>query len=288
MFTTLGPGAIGIKGLTLPESIALAKETGFEGVTFDVREAAALADERGIDHVRALFADAGVRPGVWGLPVGYRNEEKWQSELEALPRLTAVALDLGCDRATTGIMPGSNELAYDANFAWHVERLRPIAESLNASGCRLGIEFIAPKTLRATFKHEFVYTIAGIKAIAAEIGAGNVGVLLDIWHLYTSGDDLDTIDHLTNAEIVAVHVNDAPVGIPRDEQMDLVRALPLETGVLDLVGFMKKLIALGYDGPVMPEPFSKRVEEIAANDPVAAAQETARSMTALWQAAGLG
>src|SRR5688500_4851971 len=132
MFTTLGPGAIGIKGLTLPDAISLAKETGFEGVSFDVREVAALVDSQGIDAVRALFADADVLPAVWGLPVGYRNEEKWQGELEALPRLAALALELGCDRATTGIMPGSNDLDYDANFAWHVDRLRPIAESLKA------------------------------------------------------------------------------------------------------------------------------------------------------------
>jgi sugar phosphate isomerase/epimerase len=229
-----------------------------------------------------------VRPAVWGLPVGYRNDERWQEELEALPNLASLALELGCDRATTGVMPGSNEREYDANFAWHVERLRPIADALRSSGCRLGIEFIAPKTLRATFKHEFVYTIDGVKSLAAAIDTGNVGILLDSWHLYTSGDELDAIDRLTNAEIVAVHVNDAPTGIPRDEQLDLVRTLPLETGVLDLVGFMGKLKALGYDGPVMPEPFSKRVEEIAASDPVAAARETARSMTALWHAAGLG
>jgi sugar phosphate isomerase/epimerase len=288
MFTTLGPGAIGIKGLNLTESISLAKETGFEGVTIDVREVAALADERGTERVRSLFADAGVRPGTWGLPIAYRNDERWQQELEALPRLANVARELGCDRATAGVMPGSNELEYDANFAWHVVRLRPIAESLNRSGCRLGIEFIAPKTLRATFKHEFLYTIAGVKDLAAAIGTGNVGVLLDSWHLYTSGDELDAIDQLTNAEIVAVHVNDAPTGVPRDEQLDLVRTLPLETGVLDLVGFMDKLKSLEYDGPVMPEPFSKRVEEIAASDPVAAARETARSMSALWKAAGLG
>ena len=44
---------------------------------------------------------------------------------------------------------------------------------------------------------------------------------------------------------------------------------------------------LGFDGPVMPEPFSKALEDLAAADPLAAAIETARSMNELWAAAGL-
>jgi sugar phosphate isomerase/epimerase len=80
-----------------------------------------------------------------------------------------------------------------------------------------------------------------------------------------------------------VHVNDAPAGIPLDEQLDNVRALPMETGVMDLPGFMGKLRAMDYDGPVTAEPFSKRVNELAASDPRAAVAETARSMDALFR-----
>jgi sugar phosphate isomerase/epimerase len=159
-----------------------------------------------------------------------------------------------------------------------------VAEALNSEGCQLGIEFISPKTLRDTFKYEFIYTLGGTMELAASIGTGNVGLLLDAWHLYESGGDVSEMNQITSKDVIAVHVNDAPAGIPRDEQQDLVRTLPLETGVIDIVPFMRRLRELGYDGPVMPEPFSKRVEEIAAKDPVAAAKETARSMDALWEA----
>jgi sugar phosphate isomerase/epimerase len=87
--------------------------------------------------------------------------------------------------------------------------------------------------------------------------------------------------------VVAVHVNDAPAGIARHEQIDNQRALPTETGVIDLVGFMGKLKAIGYDGPVTAEPFSKRVVDLAAANPAAAFAETAGSMDALFGAAGL-
>ena len=139
-----------------------------------------------------------------------------------------------------------------------------------------------------TFRHEFIYTLDGVMELIAAIGTGNVGVMLDSWHLYASGGTLADLERLTNDDVVVVHVNDAPAGIARDEQIDTVRTLPMETGVIDLVGFMRALQEMNYDGPVMPEPFSQRLNDLASTDPPAAAREAARSMDALWQAAGLG
>ena len=45
---------------------------------------------------------------------------------------------------------------------------------------------------------------------------------------------------------------------------------------------------MGYTGPVMPEPFSQRVNQIAATDPLAAATLTAGFMNQLWEESGLG
>ncbi len=287
MHKTLGPAAIGIRGLALPDAIELARVTGFEAVVFDVREAADLAHEHGVGHVRDLLSRAGVRPGAWSVPVRWRNRDDWDGELRRLSGLAALARELDCPRATSGLLPGSDKRSYEENVAWHVESLRPIAGILKDEGCRLGLEFIGPKTFRAPFRYEFIFTLDGVMELASAIGTGNVGVLLDAWHLHTSGGSTSDVARLTAKDVVAVHVNDAPTGVPRDELVDTVRALPLETGVIDLVGFMHALRDVGYDGPVMPEPFSQRVNDLAANDPLAAAHEAARTMDELWRAAGL-
>jgi sugar phosphate isomerase/epimerase len=288
MLKTLGLNAIGILGRTIPEAIDMARAGGFDAITFDIRDASVLADRFGIDHIRGLFSSSDVRPGSWSLPVRVQDPDLYTANLIELPKFASLGAELGCPRVTTGIMPGSNERTYDENYAFYVEKLRLVAERLNAHGCRLGIEFISPKTLRAQFEHEFIYTMAGMLELAREIGTGNVGLLLDSWHLYAAGESVDDIDALTADDVVVVHVNDAPAGIRRDEQIDNVRALPLETGVLEIVPFMKKLAAIGFDGPVMPEPFSQRINDLAASDPGAAVRETAESMTKLWTAAGLG
>jgi sugar phosphate isomerase/epimerase len=285
MFKNLSAGAIGIRGATLAETISLAAEAGFEGIDFSIREVAALADGYGMDHVREMFDEAGVRPGQWGLPVAWRDDVQYQQDLASLPRLAAVAAELGCDRTATWCPPASDERTFDENFTWHADRFRPIAAVLKEHGCRLGIEFIGPKTLREGREYEFIYTLEGMMSLADAIGTGNVGLLLDAWHLYTSGGSVDDLDQITAEHIVTVHVNDAPAGVPVDEQVDNVRRLPMATGVIDLPAFMRKLAELDYDGPVTPEPFSQSLNELAAEDPLAAAKRAAEHMERMWDAA---
>ena len=281
MYKTLSPGAIGIRGLSLSESVKLARATGFAGLDFSIQAAA----ELGAGAARALFEEAGLNYGAWGLPVRWQSGD-WRADLAELPRYAALAAEMGATRVSTWCPPSSTERGFDENFAWHLQRFRAIAEVLNEHGIRFGIEFIGPQSLRPADRHSFIYTMEGMLELAAAIGTGNVGLLLDAWHLYTSGGALADLDKISNADIVNVHVNDAPAGLTMEEYIDNDRRLPCETGVIDLAGFMGKLAALGYDGPVTPEPFSARVNAI--EDPLEAATLTAESMEQLWRVSGLG
>ena len=286
MFKNLNTGAIGIRDKSLAESIELAAATGFAGIDFNIREAAAVVDDHGLDYVRDLFARHGVLPGQWGLPVAW-NQDRWQEDLAELPRLAALGAALGCTRTATWCPSWSDTLDYSDNVQWHVARYRPIAEILKDHGCSLGIEFLGPRHLWASHPYRFISSMGEMLALANDIGTGNVGLLLDAYHLYTAGDEIDALDMLAPGDVIVVHINDAPAGIAREEQADLVRCLPLETGVIDLAGFMRKLAALGYAGPVTTEPFSARLNAIAAEDPVAAAREVSQAMDRLWQLSDL-
>ena len=287
MQKTLSLGAMGLKGRGIEESIDVAAASGFDAIVFDIVEATHLAEERGIAWLRQRFADAGVAPGYWALPFQWRDRDATAAALADLPRWLEIGGELGCRIVATGIPWGLDDLPYEENLPIHVELMRPVAEAVKAGGGHLGIEFIGPKTLRNRNKFEFVYSLARLREFNAAVGTGNIGAVLDIWHLYTAGESNDAIDDLTPVDVAVVHVNDAPKGIPRDEQQDLARALPLETGVLDVVDFMQRLQRIGFDGPVMPEPFSAPLNALAAEDAIAAATKLGDSMRELWRRAAL-
>ncbi len=283
MYPNLNAGAIGVRA-SLPETIAYAAANGFGGIDFSITEAADLAKAHGVAYVQELFSQAGVRPGSFGFPVEFRKDEAtWREGLAALSAQAELAVAIGCDRSATWLMPASDERDFLENFRFHVARIGPAAEILATHGIRLGLEFIGPKTLRSRFKHRFIYTMEGMLALGAAMNTGNVGLLLDIWHLYTSHGTNDQVRELRNEDVVVVHINDAPAGIAVDEQMDQVRALPGETGVLDNAGFLQALAEIGYDGPVTAEPFSQRVREMA---PDAAVKATAAAVDQVWREAG--
>ena len=285
MFKALSPHAIGVRTQNLQEAIAAAKKGGFDGVEFRPAEVAGLVEQQGADAVKQLFSDAGVRPAGWGLPVDWRgDEEKWRAGLDELPRLAQAAAAIGATRSFTWIMPGSNERPPDENRSFHIERFTPVARILAGSGCQLGLEFIGPKTLRDSLKYPFVYRMSDMLGLGREIGP-NVGLLLDCWHWYTSHGTLDELRALQAEQVVYVHVNDAPAGIAVDEQVDNVRALPAETGVIDIVGFLQALQAIGYDGPVVPEPFKKELNALPSDD--ARLETVGASMRAIFTQAGL-
>ena len=105
MFKNLNLGAIGIKA-TLGESIDYARRYGFIGIDFSITEAVTLAETIGMDGVRDLFENAGVFPGSWGFPVNYRQDDAaWREGLMMLPKQAEFALELGCTRTATWILP---------------------------------------------------------------------------------------------------------------------------------------------------------------------------------------
>ena len=284
MFRCLSPGALGVNA-GLEESLRLAKLGGFQGVEVGIQDIAKRVNESGAEAVKDLFASSGLRAGVWGLPVNWQTDDsaKFDADLKALPGLAAAGAAIGCTRCATYFPSWSDSRDYDVNLAWYVERFAPIARVLADHGCSLGLEFLGPKTLRANHKYDFVHDIVGGLDLGERIGP-NVGLLLDCWHWHTAGNTVDQIRATTADRVVHVHVNDAPAGIPNDEQIDNVRCLPGETGVIDIAGFLGALREIGYDGPVMPEPFSAKLKGVTPEEAIAMAGE---GMAKIWSVAGL-
>jgi len=276
MYSALSPGCVGVRVENLSQRISAAKRHGFAGVDIDVFEIADLVDSQGADAVRGQFEDAEIIACGWGLPVDWRStDENWKRDLVTFPRLAKAAAAIGCFRCATWVGPASNERDFDENLKYHVERFKPIAEILGEHGHRLGLEFIGPKTLRVNAKYPFVHDMPGMLDMTSKIG-DNVGLLLDCWHLYTSHGRPSDVAKLQETDVVYVHVNDAPRGIPIDELVDNVRGMPGETGVIDIAGFLDALRSIGYSGPVVPEPFKKQLADLPDDD--ARLSATAESM----------
>lgn len=257
----LTPGAIGVKAD--PQSLLdLAAANGFESVQPNSGYLASLDAAARQEYVAAL-REKGLRWGAAGLPLDFRQtEETFRTGMADLPKHAAALRDAGATRVGTWLKPYHDSLTYRANFDQHVSRLGEVTKLLADHGLRFGLEYVGTKTLWTSSRHSFIHSMAETKELIAAINQPTLGFVLDSWHWFTAGETAEDILTLTNDDVVACDLNDAPSGIPVEEQLDNQRELPATTGVIDVAAFLQSLVKIGYDGPVRAEPFNKPLNQL--------------------------
>ncbi len=276
----LACGAIGVRA-DQREAIRLAAEHGFESVGPSAGFLAGLSAGE-LDELAMDMKAKGLAWGAAGLSVNFRGgDDAFRAGMQRLPDLAAGLRRAGVTRVGTWLTPCHRDMTYMANFRQHARRLREVAKALGDHGQRLGLEYVGPKTSWTATQHPFVHTMAETKDLIAEIGCDNVGITLDAWHWYNARESEADLLTLENDDVVACDLNDAPAGVPLDEQVDLRRELPAATGVIDLKVFLGALVKIGYDGPIRAEPFNQALREMPAEQAVAATAAAMKKAFAL-------
>jgi sugar phosphate isomerase/epimerase len=273
-------GNIGLK-VSQREAAELAARHGFESVGAQGGDLLAMA-EADLASLKAFMAEKKLRWGAAGLPTDFRkDEETFRQTSAGLADFAKALRRAGVSRVGTWLPPASDTFTYRQYFHLVAERLREVANVLAAEGLRLGLEYVGPKTSWASRRYPFLHTLAETRELVEAIGVKGVGLVLDSWHWYLAGDSAEDVMALRGEDVVAVDLNDAPAGIPKDQQMDLSRELPLATGIIPVAEFLRALVAIGYDGPVRAEPFNKALNALAKEEAVAATAASVKKAFAL-------
>ncbi|WP_193103595.1 sugar phosphate isomerase/epimerase [Brachybacterium sp. FME24] len=261
MFSNLSAGALGLP-LDHSTSIELAAKHGFGGVDPDLGYFRSLGSTAAVAEHAAAVRERGLQWGMTGLPVPLDGSAaEFRQALVDLPEALELLTAAGVERVGTWMRPMHDDLDYLRNWRLHVGRLALVGELLADAGLRIGLEYIGPKTFWSTERYPFIHSLREARELIADSGATNVGLILDSYHWYTAGESAADLVGLTDADIVSVDINDAREDRERDQQQDLDRRLPYDTGVIDLAGFMGAVHAAGYTGPVKVEPFMKSLAE---------------------------
>ncbi|MDA1277818.1 MAG: sugar phosphate isomerase/epimerase [Verrucomicrobia bacterium] len=274
-------GAIGVSARTQADVNALAVKHGFESVEARGTELAVMSQGQ-IDDLLGDMKEKNITFGASGFPVDFRGSDaQFSGGIKEFPNFAKGIRRAGVDRVSTWISPGSGSMPYVQNFRQHAARLREVAKVLKDHGHRLGLEYVGTHTSLIRSKYPFVHTMAEMKELIAEIGTGNVGFVMDSWHWWQAQDSEGDILTLTNHDIVAADLNDAPAGKKREEQLDNQRELPMATGVIDLAAFLNAMNKIGYDGPVRAEPFNAPLRQLDKDAACAATSAAMKKAFAL-------
>ena len=270
-------------GTSLTEFVHVSRAAGFTAVEVSIQQAAALAaalaaELGGLTALTAWRERAGatveqfsgIVPAGPVLPAGLLiDQEAFTATLPGLTHRLDVAAALGCRRAAVVVNP-SSDLPPDQAREVALARLDLLAERASRYGITLAVEFIAVADPGADLRgaHPFITGPAALGALLDDLGrpADQVGVLLDVCHLYAAGATVAGQRSL-HGRIAFVQACDIPTGTPPRAMSDALRCLP-GTGIVDYPQLLVDLAAAGYDGPLSIELFSPSLWEL---DPPAAA-----------------
>ncbi len=268
---------------SLEQLVDMAVAYGFEGVEPSGSEFfGASAQERSAFLLR--LRETGLRWSMSALPWGIGStttRAQFQELLRIVSQRAPVLALFGVQAFSTWIVP-AEEIPFADALALHRDRIDRLTDVIGDHGLRLALEYIGPARSRAGHAHPFVHDLRGVRdLIAGTARPERVGLVLDTFHWHCAGETSRDLAMLSPDEIVAVDVNDALADRSRDEQDDLERALPAETGIIDAHAFVTTLRHIGFRGPLIPEPLAWAMAGLPPRARVEAASAGADRLLAL-------
>lgn len=225
--------------LPLLERPAAAKAAGFNGVEFwwPFADSTPQADE--VDAFVGALADAdvaltGLNFNAGNMPGGDRGLVSWparsQEFRDNLDVVTTIGERTGC-RAFNALygnrVDGSDAAEQDEVGAQNLALAAEAVARIN------GTVLLEPVSGTPSYP---LKTAADVVSVLDRVGAGNIGLLFDVYHLAVNGDDVDAALAAYRDRIAHVQIADAPG-----------RDYP-GTGDLPIDRWITDIVAGGYDG----------------------------------------
>jgi len=219
-------------------------ETGFE-----IIEISAMAPHlMNIDHTRQRLEKAGI--GVTmslGLgaekDISSQDSDRVRAGEAHLLDVVSMARDIGATHVC-GILYSAfqkySEPATSAGVATSIEVMARVAEKAAANGITLGMEVVN------RYESNMINTAAQAVEYCRRVGAPNVKVHLDVYHMNIEEVDAVAAIHATGDYLGYFHTGESHRGY-------------MGTGSIDLKSIFQALARIGYNGPITYESFSSRV-----------------------------
>jgi sugar phosphate isomerase/epimerase len=219
-------------------------------------------EDIGVREASKLIRDAGLRVsslcrgGMFPAATATERQARIDDNLRAIDEAAELATDVLV--LVCGPAPDKDIVAARAMVEEGIERIIPYAQSC---GVKLGIEPLHPMYAA---ERSVINTLAQANTIAERYTPDQVGVVVDVFHVWWDPELVDQIARAGN-RIVGYHVSDWIVPTP-----DLLMGRGMMgDGVIDLRRIRQAVEAAGYDGPIEVEIFNQAIWDQPGNEVLA-------------------
>lgn len=231
---------------SLPEAVAGCQKAGIPAIGLWRHK----VDEVGLDKAASLVREAGLkvsslcRGGMFPAATEAERQKRLDDNRRAVDEAAALGTDvlvLVCGPAADRNIARARRQVADA-----IESLAPYAAE---RGITLGIEPLHPMFAG---DRSVIVTLGQANDLIAEIGAPNVGVVIDVYHVWWDPQLYAQIER-ARGRICGFHVNDWILPLP-----DMLNGRGMMgDGLIELRRIRAAVEAAGYRGPIEVEIFNE-------------------------------
>ncbi|SDE56561.1 Sugar phosphate isomerase/epimerase [Priestia aryabhattai B8W22] len=234
----------------------IAHETGYDAVEFLHNKLLRYLDNGGTTKALKNTIDGyGLKTACLNALIDIeRHGEEKQALLRDAERLTSVAAELECPTIQILAQHGIDHESDDIVMDIMTENIASIADIGLKYGVRYQIEVIA---------HTKFNTIDQALEVIRRINKGNVGLVIDFWHMYATGKTTpDDVAKLDKSLIYGVHFCDGRRPYSGEAWNENVqRAYMPGEGNIDIQAYTDAVKSTGFDGAWSTELFSPKYWE---------------------------
>lgn len=245
------------EGYSFAEKIQAAVETGFTEVSLWVPAVEEAVSELGsLESLREFLDHQGMQVSVLEMLSSWPGETDVAKE-EA-ETLAAMASALGTEIVLAGCLSDTIEDRPNA-----VSNLRQQCRILEAIDCKVAFEFLPWAAIP---------DIRSAETLLDQVGAENLGLVLDTWHFARSGMDYEYLEERLKAPILCVQAScalDQPDGDMSLIEETMHHRLPAGEGCLDWRRLNHLLQQKCPDTPIGAEIFSSELREMSLQQALA-------------------
>jgi len=249
--------------------LGAARRHSFAHVELDIGKVEECIERDGLSSLKEAINDNGLTVVSLNAIENYPmlTEEETARSLERCKEIFNLSNELGCEIVV--VNPSEfTDTTRDVMKARFDAFLLKTAEVARTHSVKLAFEYVS-------YDNRVVNTLgSSIKKLG--IWGDDIGLVLDLFHLYRSGEGLDVIPESMFNRVWVFHVNDAP-NIPIEKLVDFDRVFPFE-GVANPEKCLSDLRNRGFKGPVSVELFNKQYWDMDEDQVIEKARQSLKKL----------
>ena len=233
---------------SLETDIRAAREAGFDYLEIWAAKLRDYLASHSTTDLKNLFIENGLEPySINSIEhITFRDAQGYTSIKNQGQELCRIAQEINCPYLVVvpGLLPAG--ATHDQITQESARVLNELADIAEPHQVKLAFEFLGQPTCS-------VQTLELAQEIVEKVNRPSVGLVIDSFHFYAGGSQIEAIDSLNPDHLFIFHINDAE-DLPREELEDRHRLLP-GLGILPLKEMLAAFRRINYDRVVSVEIF---------------------------------